>query len=187
MLRLLSPFLLLALSPTLVTSFTPFSPPVPSSASSASSSSTLLRANEATHDVKGGGAPPTPFELHYSAHQAAAPKLTFPESVRSLVQSSHGFAVISTNSKSNPGFPGGSVVAFSPDADGNPLFTFSGMSSHTQDLLSDGRASLTIAAKDFKGAADGRVNLMGTVELVKVEVREKCEEVYMERHPGAYW
>ena len=46
------------------------------------------------------------------------------------------------------------------------------MSSHTQDLLTDPKCSLTVASKQFKGAADGRVNLMGQVKLVPQEERE---------------
>eukprot|EP00977_Amphora_coffeiformis_P006500 scaffold1395_cov152-Amphora_coffeaeformis.AAC.17 len=95
---------------------------------------------------------------------------------------------MSTNSKSNPGYPGGSVVGFAVDDDGRPLFIFSGMSTHTQDLLADPRCSVTIASKDFKGAADGRVNLMGTCQLIKdAEEKEKAKEFYMRKHPGAFW
>ena len=80
------------------------------------------------------------------------------------------------------------MVGFAPDADGHPVFVFSGMSTHTQDLLADPRCSLTVAAKEFKGAADGRVNLMGRVSLVTDEgEKEKLREVYLAKHPGAFW
>eukprot|EP00913_Durusdinium_trenchii_P019811 g18623.t1 len=49
------------------------------------------------------------------AHQEAAPKLDAATEVRSLVQYNHGFAVMSTNSASMPGYPGGSVVGFAVD------------------------------------------------------------------------
>lgn len=89
---------------------------------------------------------------------------------------------------SNPGYPGGSVVGFAPDEQGRPIFIFSGMSSHTQDLLADPRCSVTIAAKEFKGAADGRVNLMGTCERLKDEEEiAKAKEIYKAKHPGAFW
>lgn len=120
-------------------------------------------------------------------HQQNAPKLGFPTDVRTLVQNNHGFAVMSTNSKANAGFPGGSVVGFAPDEDGRPLFIFSGMSTHTQDLLADPRCSVTIASKEFKGAADGRVNLMGKVSLVPPEERDAAKAVYLAKHPGAFW
>ena len=89
---------------------------------------------------------------------------------------------------SNPGFPGGSVVGFAPDDEGRPLFVFSGMSSHTQDLLVDPKCSVTIAAKEFKGAADGRVNLMGVCQRIKDKDEvAKAKEIYLKKHPGAFW
>ena len=160
-----------------------------------SSSTSLYHApkNAPKHDV---GA--NPFEnlpedqkeraMAYMEHQQNAAKIGFPTDVRSLIQYNHGFAVMSTNSKSNPGFPGGSVVGFAPDSEGRPLFVFSGMSSHTQDILADPKCSLTIAAKEFKGAADGRVNLMGTCERLKDDEEiAKAKETYLQKHPGAFW
>ncbi|VEU34526.1 unnamed protein product [Pseudo-nitzschia multistriata] len=121
-------------------------------------------------------------------HQKGVPRIGFPADVRSLVQYNHGFAVMSTHSKSNPGFPGGSVVGFTVDEEGRPLFVFSGMSSHTQDILADPRCSLTVADKNFKGAADGRVNLMGTAERLRdEETIAAARELYLQKHPGAFW
>lgn len=149
--------------------------------------------NAPRHDVRSDGAAMKmdPEELKIqealAEHQQNAPKLGFDVDVRSLVQHNHGFAVMSTNSKANPGFPGGSVVGFAPDEDGRPVFVFSGMSTHTQDLLADPRCSVTIASKEFKGAADGRVNLMGKVTKVDAEEREALKAVYLAKHPGAFW
>ena len=117
--------------------------------------------------------------------QQEAPKLDWPTEVRTLVQYNHGYAVISTNSKAEEGYPSGSVVGFVPDEDGNPLFLFSGMSTHTQDILVDPKASLTVAAKEFKGAADGRVNLMGTTSKLKQGEIEKAKELYLAKHPNS--
>ena len=80
------------------------------------------------------------------------------------------------------------MVGFAPDEHGRPLFVFSGMSSHTQDLLANPKCSVTIASKDFKGAADGRVNLMGTCERLKDEQEiAQAKEIYLAKHPGAFW
>eukprot|EP00586_Coscinodiscus_wailesii_P021061 CAMPEP_0172495546 /NCGR_PEP_ID=MMETSP1066-20121228/71465_1 /TAXON_ID=671091 /ORGANISM="Coscinodiscus wailesii, Strain CCMP2513" /LENGTH=341 /DNA_ID=CAMNT_0013267289 /DNA_START=74 /DNA_END=1099 /DNA_ORIENTATION=+ len=153
----------------------------------------LKNKNAPGHDVRSDGAPMKidPEELKIqqvlAEHQQNAPKLGWDVDIRTLIEYNHGFAVMSTNSKSNEGFPGGSVVGFAPDSQGRPLFIFSGMSTHTQDLLVDSRCSLTIAAKEFKGAADGRVNLMGHVTLVPPEERDACKEVYKKKHPGAFW
>lgn len=126
-------------------------------------------------------------QARFAEHQQNAPKLNFATDVRTLIEYNHGFAVMSTNSKSNDGYPNGSVVGFAPDSEGNPIFIFSGMSSHTQDVLTDPKCSLTVASKQFKGAADGRVNLMGQVQLVPKEERDALKSVYLKKHPGAFW
>merc|ERR1711957_277879 len=92
------------------------------------------------------------------------------------------------NSKANPGFPGGSVIGFAPDDQGRPIFIFSKISSHTKDILADPKASVTIASKEFKGAADGRVSLMGTVKPIKPgPERDAAREFYKKKHPNAFW
>jgi len=121
-------------------------------------------------------------------HQGSAEKLGAPVEVRTLVQYNHGFAVISTNSVGMPGFPSGSVVGFAPDEAGRPLFFFSTMSTHTTDLMQDGRCSLTVASKEFKGAADGRVNLIGEAkEVSDEEEKAAARAIYRKKHPGAFW
>lgn len=118
-------------------------------------------------------------------YQQNAAKLDWPTEIRTLVQYNHGYAVISTNSKAEEGYPSGSVVGFVPDENGDPLFLFSGMSTHTQDILVDPKASLTVAAKEFKGAADGRVNLMGTTSKLPQDEIEKAKELYLAKHPNS--
>ena len=59
------------------------------------------------------------------------------------------------------------------------------MSSHTVDILADPKCSVTIADKNFKGAADGRVNLMGTCNRLKdPDEVAKAKEIYLQKHPG---
>mmetsp|Transcript_16279 Transcript_16279/g.24628 ORF Transcript_16279/g.24628 Transcript_16279/m.24628 type:complete len:329 (+) Transcript_16279:73-1059(+) len=123
----------------------------------------------------------------FQEHQKDAPKLGWATDIRTLVQYNHGFAVMSTNSKTDPGYPGGSVVGFAPDDDGRPLFVFSSMSTHTQDVIVDPKCSLTVASKEFKGAADGRVNLMGNVERLADDEIEDAKELYLKKHPNAFW
>lgn len=179
----------------LVASTVAWAPPSSPTAAASNRLGPLFHApqNAPKHDVGDGAmANLSPEQLEraqaYMEHQQNVPKPGFPTDVRSLVQYNHGFAVMSTNSKSNPGFPGGSVVGFAPDEKGRPLFVFSGMSSHTQDILADPKCSLTVAAKEFKGAADGRVNLMGTCKRVKDKDEiSKLRDVYLAKHPGAFW
>lgn len=120
--------------------------------------------------------------------QAGLKRMTYAEEVRTLLDQSIGFGVLSTNSKHHPGFPSGSVVGFQLDDKGFPFFSLSTMSSHTIDLLQDGRSSLTVLAKDFKGAAQGRVSLAGTiVKVTDEEKRAQLNEMYRARHKDAYW
>jgi putative heme iron utilization protein len=158
------------------------------------STSLYLSADKAPrHDVGNADPSSLPPDVlkalqDYQTYQNEAPKLSHAQDVRTLVAYNHGFAVMSTFSKAHSEYPGGSVVGFAPDADGRPLFIFSGMSSHTQDLLANPKCSLTVAAKDFKGAADGRVNLMGTCTLIKnADEKEQAKEIYLAKHPGAFW
>lgn len=77
------------------------------------------------------------------------------------------------------------MVAFSPDEEGRPIFVFSGMSSHTVDILADPRCSLTVAQYGFRSAADGRVNLIGKCERLKDEEEiARAKEIYLQKHPG---
>jgi len=123
-------------------------------------------------------------------HQASAAKsrLPFGDAVRTLVQFNHGYAVIGTNSQSMPGYPGTSVVGFAPDELGRPIMLFSTMSGHTRDLIEDPRCSLTVADIDFKGAADGRVSLMGQCKQISGEDEiAAAKKVYSAKHPNAFW
>jgi len=189
----ISALLLAALTANSVQAFAPAS--LAKGSIMVSTSTTLFHGqpkHAPTHDTGGGKAPEmSPEEMKtqaaFAEHQQNCPKLGFPTDVRTLVEYNHGFAVMSTNSKAKDGYPNGSVVGFAPDENGNPIFIFSGMSSHTQDILKDPRCSLTVASKQFKGAADGRVNLMGTVKLVPKEEREALKEIYRAKHPDAFW
>jgi len=124
----------------------------------------------------------------YRSHQQGAATLDFATDVRTLVQYNHGYAVLSTHSVSYPEYPSGSVVGFAPDDKGRALFCFSTMSSHTTDIEADPHCSLTVAAKQFKGAADGRVTLTGrAMRLLDEEDVSLAREDYMKKHPGAFW
>lgn len=146
---------------------------------------------EPKHEINSGMEEIDPEELEVqeklAASQADARKLDFPTAVRSLVEYQNGFAVLSTNSKYNAGYPGGSMVGFAPDADGSAIFVFSKLSVHTRDVEADGRCSLTVLANDFKGAADGRVNLLGDCVRIQEDMIPAARETYLKKHPNAFW
>mmetsp|Transcript_14994 Transcript_14994/g.28370 ORF Transcript_14994/g.28370 Transcript_14994/m.28370 type:complete len:376 (-) Transcript_14994:110-1237(-) len=129
---------------------------------------------------------PTEKELRVMEYQKNAAKLSFAEEAKSLVQYGTGYGVISTVSPE--GFPGGAVVMYAPDEEGLPVFSFSTMSSHTQDLLKNNKASLTVTAMEFKGAADARVNMVGEIEKVTDEEQaKKFKAAFLQKHPSAFW
>lgn len=146
------------------------------------------------HQAPGGSSqPPMSAEdekivAAFREHQAGAARLSMADEVRTLIEQSIGYGVISTNSDGFPGYPTGSVVGFALEDNGNPFFVFSTMSAHTRDVLKDGRTSLTVMANDFKGAAEGRVVLIGdVVKIFDKDVLANLRTKYMARHPGAYW
>lgn len=124
----------------------------------------------------------------FREHQQAAPKISFAEAIRTLIDQSNGYGTLSTNSVEYDGYPTGSVVGFQLDDEGMPFMVFSSMSAHTKDVLKDGRVSLTILAEDFKGAAEGRVVLVGDMKKnFDKEKQVKLREKYMEKHKDAFW
>ena len=94
---------------------------------------------------------------------------------------------LSTHSRKLAGFPFGSVMPFAADDLGRPAFFISTMAMHTQNLQTDGRASLLVQQPD--GANDplgsARVTLLGTAAPAPAEeVRDR----YFSRYEDArYW
>ena len=85
------------------------------------------------------------------------------------------------------GQPYVSKVGVATDCGGAPLFLFSTLAAHTQDLLSDPRASLlleapTTAENPLEGA---RCTLVGRVDKLLGPESEAAREAYLQRHPGA--
>lgn len=123
----------------------------------------------------------------FQKHQSSVKRLSVSEEIRTLVQQSTGYAVLSTNSVQYPGFPTGSIAGFSIDKDGKPFFVLSAMSAHTKDILVDGRSSLCVTSKNFKDAADGRVTLIGTISKLPQDKIQAYREEYLKKHKDAYW
>jgi putative heme iron utilization protein len=94
---------------------------------------------------------------------------------------------LSTHSRKIPGFPFGSMMPFAVDHLGRPIFFISSMAMHTQNLLTDGRASLLITQPDVSGDPLGsaRLTLVGTAQGAPAgEVRD----LYLSRYQNArYW
>lgn len=144
------------------------------------------------HQLPEGGEPSDEekeIQQRVMAHQKTAARLTTTTEARSIVEYSNGYGVISTVCKQFEGYPNGGVVGYAPGpSNGLPVFFFSTLSGHTQDLLAQPKASLTVTASGFTGAADGRLNLMGSVEkLEDSDAVASAREAYLRKHPDAFW
>jgi hypothetical protein len=60
----------------------------------------------------------------FREHQKGASRLSMADEVRTLIEQSIGYGVISTNSVAFPDYPTGSVVGFALEDDGRPFFVF---------------------------------------------------------------
>ena len=155
---------------------------------------TAMAAQERGHQAPpaAGNAPPVdPSVLKLREHQQAVPRQSFPDECRTLLRLSR-YGVLSTLSRApdSEGFPTGAVVGFADDVNnGAPIFCFSTMSGHTQDLLADGRASLAVTAPGFEGAADARVCVTGRVERLPQGTADHAaaRDRSLAVHPDAFW
>lgn len=117
------------------------------------------------------------------------PEPTFAERARTLVHRADT-GTLATLSRKHPGHPFASLMPYAHDDEGRPLLLISTMAIHTQNLMSDGRASLLIAQPDVTGdpLAAGRVTLMGDCRRVPESESAAARERYLGRHPNAgYW
>jgi putative heme iron utilization protein len=80
--------------------------------------------------------------------------------------------VLSTHSKSMPGYPFGSVVPYCLDDEGRPLILISGIAQHTHNLQLDAKCSLLVGERGAEDVqAVGRVTLMAKAEKITDGVR----------------
>ena len=127
--------------------------------------------------------------INFSA-AADVPETSYAERARTLVYLGR-VGALATLSRKQPGWPFGSVMPYGLDSEGRPSFLISTMAMHTQNILSDDRASLLVTApnanEDPLGA--GRVTLMGRVAKVRgPEDLTAVRKEYLQRYDNAsYW
>ncbi len=110
--------------------------------------------------------------------------MNFPQKARQLV-SDRTAGVLATISLRHPGWPYPAMMPYALDAQGRPIFLISTLAAHTQDLLSDPRASLQVSGElvEANPAQTPRVALMGTVKAVPHEERQAVRDAYIKRLP----
>ena len=119
----------------------------------------------------------------------AIPEPSYAERARTLMHLGRAGS-LSTLSRKQPGFPFGSVMPYSLDEQGRPIFLISTMAMHTQNLKADARASLLVtpddAGADPLGAS--RVTLLGNVAPVPETEVAAARSLYLGRHANSrYW
>ncbi|MEB3899601.1 DUF2470 domain-containing protein [Pseudomonas putida] len=95
--------------------------------------------------------------------------------------------VLSTHSKSMPGFPFGSVVPYCLDGDGHPLILISRIAQHTHNLQKDAKCSLLVGERDAEDVqAVGRLTIMAQArKLIDEAAIEAAAERYYRYFPDA--
>ncbi len=116
----------------------------------------------------------------------SVPEPSFAERARTLVYLGHT-GMLSTLSQRYPGWPFGSLMPYSPDPQGRPVFLISALAVHAQNLRADPRASLLVPQPGWTGdpLAGARVTLMGRVDKLSPEDLEVQKASYLARHQGA--
>ena len=93
--------------------------------------------------------------------------------------------VLSTHSKSMPGFPFGSSVPYCLDEQGRPLILISRIAQHTHNLGKDAKCSLLVGEREADDVqATGRVTVMAEAhKLVDPEAIEAAAQRYYRYFP----
>ncbi|MDR6712799.1 putative heme iron utilization protein [Pseudomonas hunanensis] len=95
--------------------------------------------------------------------------------------------VLSTHSKSMPGYPFGSVVPYCLDAEGHPLILISRIAQHTHNLQKDAKCSLLVGEREAEDVqAVGRLTVMAEArKLTDDSAIEAAAERYYRYFPDA--
>ncbi|WP_166364369.1 DUF2470 domain-containing protein [Pseudomonas akapageensis] len=93
--------------------------------------------------------------------------------------------VLSTHSKSMPGFPFGSVVPYCLDSQGNPLILISRIAQHTHNLQRDPKCSMLVGERDAEDVqAAGRLTVLAEAQqIIEADQIEAAAERYYRYFP----
>jgi len=118
--------------------------------------------------------------------KAAVDRPSHAEESRTLIELAKT-CFVATASAELDGHPFGSMVDLACDEQGRPIFVISTLSGHTKDLAKDMRCSVTVQQPAFAGIQDGRVTVVGNVTKVKDAEVAQTKEIFMKKHPEAFW
>ena len=121
--------------------------------------------------------------------QPAVAEPSFAERARTLMQVGR-IGSLATLSRKQPGYPFGSLMPYSLDDQGRPIFLISTMAMHTQNLQAGSRASLFVTEPEASGDPLGssRVTLIGSVIRIPEAELVAARTVYLTRYADSkYW
>jgi putative heme iron utilization protein len=119
------------------------------------------------------------------AGAAQLPEPTYAERVRTLV-SLCTIATLSTVSRKRPAYPFGSLMPYSIDETGRPIFLISNMAMHTRNIQADPRASLFVGqAGDGDPLGTARATLVGDVLPVPEDEVGEARQRYLSRYENS--
>ncbi len=98
---------------------------------------------------------------------------------------SRGFGVLATHSTRVPNYPFASIVNYSVDESGAPVFLMSQLALHTTNLSANPKASLLVFAEAAESdpLSSARVNYFGTIHTVPDSDLTAIRARYLARHP----
>jgi putative heme iron utilization protein len=113
------------------------------------------------------------------------PEPTYAERVRTLV-SLGMIATLSTVSRKQPGYPFGSLMPYTIDGTGRPIFLISNMAMHTQNIQADPRASLFVGqAADGDPLGTARATFIGDVLPIPEDEAGDARQRYLSRYENS--
>jgi len=129
---------------------------------------------------------PSRKHAYTDAGAAQLPEPTYAERVRTLV-SLCSIGTLSTACRKRSGYPFGSLMPYSIDETGRPIFLISTMAMHTQNIQADHRASLFVAlAGDGDPLGTARATLVGDVLSVPEDEAGEARERYLSRYANSH-
>lgn len=138
------------------------------------------------HRVPGDAKAQTAATLRATAALLGMP--TDAERSRTLMELGTGGS-LATMSTECPGFPFGSLVAYSVDDVGRPILCLSSLAEHSRNMAADPRASLMVTAPEDGSdrLALSRVTLVGEMKVLEGAEREAALDLFLAGHPSAFY
>ena len=117
-------------------------------------------------------------------------KLSHYEEAQTIINQHHGYGVLSTISTENKSkvYPSTSIVGFTSDINGNPVFCLSSIARHTINVKNNNLVSFTTTEHFFKNVDDYRVSYTGKLKLVNdTQKINEFHEKFMKTHPDSFY